>query len=62
MKVEQGRIMIKKDVGSKLKAWSVTYGAMVLTLFNALYWQHEPQILQQDTISFNNSWAEIPLL
>ncbi len=51
--------MIKKDVGSKLKAWSVTYGAMVLTLFNALYWQHEPQILQQDTISFKYLLANV---
>ncbi len=57
--MEQGKIVIKKDVGSKLKAWSVTYGVMVLTLFNALYWQHEPQILQQDTISFKYLLANI---
>lgn len=51
--------MIKKDVGSKLKAGIFTYGIMFLTLFNALYWQHEPQILQQDAISFKYLLANI---
>lgn len=51
--------MIKKDVGSKLKAGIFTYGIMFLTLFNALYWQHEPQILQQDVISFKYLLANI---
>ncbi len=51
--------MTKKDVGSKLKAGIFTYGIMFLTLFNALYWQHEPQILQQDVISLKYLLANI---